>query len=402
MNKILLVDDNPLNLKVLMAALGGKNYELLTATTGERALNTALVAQPNLILLDINMPGWDGYETCRRLKENPQTADIPVVFLSALDDVDSKVKAFQAGGVDYLSKPFNQEEVVVRVNNHLKISSFTAELERYNQSLQQNLEEIKAMQERVAETNEKLTDSIFYAKRLQQAVLPQASEIASAFPENFVSYLPKDVVSGDVYYFKRRRHKVVLAGADCTGHGVPGAFVSMLVTNLFARLVEERGLTEPVSILEEMDFELQKAFDNKDHKVNDGADVAVCTIDRRTLKMQFAGAMRPMYVVREGEVVKLAPDRHSIGGGQIEHFGFTPRYFQLQNGDALYFATDGFADQFGGPTGRKMNARIFTQTLVAAQELPFARQKEFFERVFRDWQGDHPQTDDVLLWGVKI
>ncbi|MCS7084559.1 MAG: serine/threonine-protein phosphatase, partial [Bacteroidia bacterium] len=205
-----------------------------------------------------------------------------------------------------------------------------------------------------------------------------------------------------VYYFKRRRHKVVLAGADCTGHGVPGAFVSMLALHLFARLVEERGLTEPVSILEEMDFELQKAFAGSNRKLADGADAAVCTIDLRTLKMQFAGAMRPMYLVRDGRIVKLAPDRRGLGGMLHLIADFTPQYLQLQKNDALYFVSDGFIDQFGGPKNRKMNALIFSQTLLDAQEIPFEEQKEFFERTFRTWQGHYPQTDDVLLWGVKI
>ncbi|MCS7087015.1 MAG: response regulator, partial [Bacteroidia bacterium] len=266
MAKILIVDDNPLNIKVLCSALEGKSYQLLTATNGERALVSAERSKPDLILLDINMPGWDGYETCKRLKQNPATASIPVIFLSALDDPESKVKAFHSGGVDYLTKPFNQEEVWVRVDNHLKIAALTAELEAQNQNLSQALEEVRMFQDALFETNQALTDSIKYAQRLQNAVLSDEDEFRQLFPRSFVLHLPKEIVSGDVYYFYRRRHKTIFALADCTGHGVPGAFVSMLVTNLLSRCVEDRGLTEPASILEEIDFELKRLLKRRGDK----------------------------------------------------------------------------------------------------------------------------------------
>ncbi len=404
MSKILIVDDNPLNIKVLCAALEGKSYRLLTATNGERALVSAERSKPDLILLDINMPGWDGYETCRRLKENPATAAIPVIFLSALDDVDSKVKAFQAGGVDYLTKPFNQEEVWVRVANHLKISALTADLEAQNQSLNQAMEEIRTFQDKLFETNQMLTDGMKYAQRLQNSVLPDKDEILRLFPNSFVLYLPKHIISGDLYYFHRRRHKTVFAAADCTGHGVPGAFVSMLVMNLLGRCVEDRGLTEPASVLEEMDFEIKRILKQHDGALHlqDGADMAFCCIDDRTMKLQFAGAMRPVYIVRNGELVKISGDRHSLGGSLVKHKGFNSKTFELRSGDAVYLCSDGFTDQFGGNANRKMNARIFKELLLSAQNVPFSEQKKYFSDFLNSWRGDNPQTDDILLLGLSV
>lgn len=229
MTSILLVDDNPTNLKVLSANLAGLDYQLLTATTGERALVVAQNALPELILLDINLPGINGFEVCTQLKNNPITAHIPIIFLSALDDTQSKVKGFEVGGVDYVTKPFQREEVIARVQTQLKISTLTKNLEAQNKVLEN--------------INRELTDSITYASRIQKALMPTNEALLSYFPNSFVFFKPRNIVSGDFYQVFENRNKIFILVADCTGHGVPGTFMSLLGINLIRQIIEERHIT---------------------------------------------------------------------------------------------------------------------------------------------------------------
>lgn len=404
MSKILIVDDNPQNVKVLSAALSEKGYTLMAAPNGERALQIAERALPDLILLDINMPGINGYETCTRLKAKEDTAAIPVIFLSALDDVDSKVEGFRVGGVDYVTKPFNKEEVLIRVQTHLRLSELTRELEKRNHILGEALEEIQTIQDRLYQTNNTLIESINCAKQIQDSFLKPIDSLKDLFPESFVLFYPKHIVSGDFYWFSQRRNKIFLVGADCTGHGVPGAFLTIIGINLLEKLIAEQGMTDPAEVLEEMDDQLQKILRQQEESVLSyaGMDIAIAAIDTRNWAMQYAGARRPIYHARQGVVTALEKSRHCIGGGQTQHSGFITQNLQLNPNDRLYFSSDGFTDQFGGPRLRKFNSPNFLHLLTEMQVAPLANHPLKLQESLAAWQGIEEQTDDILVFGVEI
>ncbi|MCS6905630.1 MAG: response regulator [Bacteroidia bacterium] len=404
--KILIVDDNPTNLQVLRAALHSEGYQVLAANTGERALQIAQNGQPHLILLDINMPGINGFEVCKELKNNPTTQNIPVIFISALDDAQSKVQGFEMGGVDYVTKPFNKEEVFARVRTHLTLSNLTQHLETRNQELAKALSQLQETQNKLAEINNELLDSITYAARLQEALMPPKEYIKSLFPESFIFFQPRNIVSGDFYWFHKRRNKVFVAVADCTGHGVPGAFMSILGLNMLNNLVEERGITEPSSILEEMDYEIEIKLNQKGkgQLSKDGMDIALCNFDFRLRSLQYACAMRSIILISNGSLIELKGERHPVGGAQYENNIFTNHRHELLPGDVIYLFSDGYTDQFGGegPHYKKFGIKRFQQLLLDIHTFDMDFQCNILQEEFNKWKGQNSQLDDVLVLGLRF
>lgn len=424
--KILLVDDNPTNLKVLSSNLADQNYKLLVANSGEWALSIAEKAVPDLILLDINLPGMNGFEVCEKLKANPITKEIPVIFLSALDDIESKVQGFHVGGIDYITKPFYKEEVQVRVETQVQLAKLKKKLaaknkilEDQNSALAEALEAInekndaleKAINEITTISTEKeyqhqqITESIRYARRIQEAIIPMQSGLNEMFAESMIFYRPKDIVSGDFYWYITRREKIFIVTADCTGHGVPGAFMSLIGIHSLINLIEDRGVTEPASILEELDYQFHNLAENKATNqigFNDGMDIAICSIDKRTNILTFAGAYRPLLFVRDGELQEIKGERFPIGGFTGKVKLFNNHKIALQPGDALYMYSDGYPDQFGGPKGKKFMNKRFRSLIKEISALPMEEQKERFANAFNEWKGNYEQTDDVILMGVRI
>lgn len=235
---ILIVDDNPRNLQILGNYLQKEGFHVEFALNGNVALEWIEKSQFDLLLLDINMPGMDGYQTCKIIKNDPLKHDIPIIFLTANTDAESIVHAFDLGAVDYITKPFNQKELIARVKTQIDIKNSREEITR-------NLIEIK-------NKNKLITDSIQYAKILQTAVL-KAFQKGADFPvDHFVLYIPKDIVSGDFYWFYQTDDELLIGVFDCTGHGVPGAFMSILGSTLLNEIIVKGGITRPDIILNQL------------------------------------------------------------------------------------------------------------------------------------------------------
>ncbi len=403
MEKLLIVDDNPLNIKVLTDSLVDYEYELLTVNTGERALKVADMALPNLILLDINLPGLSGFEVCQKLKDNPKTAHIPIIFLSALDDTESKITGFKLGACDYITKPFNKEEVILRVETQMKMHQLKASLEIKNQELNDYLEELMVIQSQLSATNNLLLDSITYSQRIQNSILPNLGTIHNFFPESFLFYKPKSIVSGDFYYWYESQQYVFIIGADCTGHGVPGALMSIIGITFLDKIIRDKNYTRPASILNQLDREINNILkQNNDENSKDGMDLTVCALHKSTSNMLVSSAKRPFIIKNKGQLQIIKGDRRAIGGAYLEQDNFTNHEFHMEKGDLLYLFTDGYADQFGGPYVRKFQTKSFFKLIEDIHEQPMEIQKGLIEKEFNDWQGNIEQTDDVMLWGIRF
>ncbi|MCC7302369.1 MAG: SpoIIE family protein phosphatase [Bacteroidia bacterium] len=262
--------------------------------------------------------------------------------------------------------------------------------------------------ERTAELAQKNLDimsSIQYAKRIQEAILPEMKEIRKHLPDSFVLFKPKDIVSGDFYWFGTKGGKKIIAAVDCTGHGVPGAFMSMIGNNLLSQIVMEKGITDPGLILNELNAGVRAALRQGIHEVDtkDGMDVALCVINPETREVQFSGAFRPLVIVHEGKLEKVDGTKFPIGGSQMDNERvFTTSARTMEKGDTLYMFSDGYADQFGGERGKKFMLKKLNELFLAIQELGMNRQKEELDQTIETWRGHHEQVDDILIIGVRL
>jgi two-component system, sensor histidine kinase LadS len=264
------------------------------------------------------------------------------------------------------------------------------------------------VEERTQEINKKnkdITDSITYAKRLQEAILPDERFAEMILKEHFILYLPKAIVSGDFYWIHQKGNLSMFAAVDCTGHGVPGGFMSILAHNILNQVVKEMNLTRPGQILTEVNKKVNETLSTSNDFVDGeyGMDIALISLDRDKMEIQYAGAYNPLYIIREGELIETRADRISIGNTSngIRNY-FTNHVIKIEKGDMLYIFSDGYADQFGGPNRRKFMLGSFNKLLLEIHTLSMAGQKENLNKVFREWKDGYDQIDDILVMGVKI
>lgn len=255
----------------------------------------------------------------------------------------------------------------------------------------------------IKKQKKELNDSIHYASYIQKALLPTQKEIDRYFSQNFVLYLPKDVVSGDFYWFYRLKNKVVFSVADCTGHGVPGAFMSVLGISALNQIVLSHKNISAGGILDLLREHVMKSLHQTGTagEQKDGMDIALGIIDFTTNKLQFAGAYNPLYLVRNGKLIQYNGDRMPIGIDPVEEKPFVNHNISLENDDMIYIFSDGFADQFGGEYGKKFKYRPFRELLTSASDLPVKEQHKLIYKTFFDWKGKPSQVDDVLIVGIR-
>lgn len=310
---------------------------------------------------------------------------------------------------------FNQTQLINHVKAIEKLSSENIEkekekkkiLEEQNQYLETKVEErtheLAVKNELILIKNKEITDSLQYAKRIQTAILPDIKLIYKTVEQSFILYMPKDIVSGDFYSFAQKNGKVIIAAADCTGHGVAGAFMSMIGSALLNQIINEKNITDPALILDELNEGVIHSLKQRDSESNDGMDISICTFDLKNKYVQYAGANRPLWLVRNNELITYKPDKFPIGGLQIQrNKKFTAHEITLQKNDTLYLFSDGYADQFGGDKGKKLMSRKFKDSLMSIQGLAMPEQEKHLRELFKNWKGNNEQVDDVLVVGIKI
>lgn len=255
--------------------------------------------------------------------------------------------------------------------------------------------------------NRDITDSIVYARRIQNAIMPQVELLQDAWPASFILYKPKDIVSGDFYWFAHKDDYLLVAAVDCTGHGVPGAFMSVMGSNFLNQIVNDYGVYEPDAILQYLHLKVKEAlhkYEMGEGESKDGMDICLVSIHKPTQQVQYAGARRPLFLLRDGDMFELSPTKASIGetSGDSHEPIFTVHTLQAKRQDALYLFSDGYLDQFGGSMGRKLGKARFKETLQSTTTLTMDAQLYMLEQTFVQWQGMQEQTDDVLVIGIRF
>ncbi len=276
-----------------------------------------------------------------------------------------------------------------------------------NLLLEQKNSEIEKKNVLIEKKNKDITSSIRYALRIQQAILPTDDFVEKITPESFILYKPKDIVSGDFYWLDRKDDTILFSAVDCTGHGVPGAFMSIFGSTYLNQALNERNLLRPADILNFLSINVNNALrkndTNDDSGVKDGMDLAMCAINLKTMKAEFAGAYNPLFLVRNKEIHQYKADIYPVGTAFNSKFqSYNNIEFDLQKDDILYVFSDGYVDQFGGPKKKKFMKKTFKNLLIEINEKSMDEQKEILEKRFIEWKGDLEQIDDVLVIGVKI
>lgn len=307
-------------------------------------------------------------------------------------------------------QPLSKEDVLGHAL--LKMRDELAETERIlEQKVKERTEEVVLQRDENERQRLKLEDlykavtaSIRYAKRLQNSILPPKEAINSICPNSFVLYKPKDIVSGDFYWFEKTEKANFFAAVDCTGHGVPGAFMSLVGANGLNTSIREKKISEPAEILNYLNTFVSASLNKnrEENQIRDGMDISLCSLDYKTLELNFAGANNPLYLIRDNTFTIVKADKFAIGSFEPGSKKYLQHKIQLQKGDVIYLFSDGYADQFGGERGKKFLYNRFREHLLSIHNLQMNEQKDYLENTIHEWQGAFEQVDDILVMGVRI
>jgi len=277
-------------------------------------------------------------------------------------------------------------------------------LEKRSNEIKRQHDEIKRQHDKISEQKQAIEDSIHYASRIQSAVLPNFELIHHVLPEHFILFKPRDIVSGDFYWLTHKEGKTIVVAADCTGHGVPGAFMSMLGVSFLNEIVNKKEMLFANQILDELRNKVMTSLHQtgKENEAKDGMDIALCIVDIPKKELQFAGAYNPLVFIRDNTVEQISADKMPIGIYYAKQKPFTNNVLEVKTGDCMYIFSDGYVDQFGGTEGKKYLTRKFKQRLLEIHQHPMEEQKTILNNDIESWKNELSQTDDILVIGFRI
>jgi len=330
------------------------------------------------------------------------------VITSPIKKLVDKVNRITNGHLNERAEVIGNNEIATLSQ---KFNNMIEELESYYNELEQKVKdrtaEVVRQKEVIEIKNKHITDSIRYAKRIQNALLPPDDYANQILPNSFIFYRPKDIVSGDFYWMTKKNNLVIYATVDCTGHGVPGAFMSIVGYNQLNYAIDVKKARTANEILDSLNEGVVETLREKNSdsagSVKDGMDITLCVIDYKNMKLQYAGANNPLCLIRNNEVIQYKADKFAIGGNYGNELPkFTNNEIDLLPGDVLYTFSDGYADQFGGTDGRKFMMKQFRELLLKIHKNPMDDQSKMLENILDEWRGHEEQVDDILVIGVKI
>jgi serine phosphatase RsbU (regulator of sigma subunit) len=329
-------------------------------------------------------------------------------------DVYGKLNQFEKA-YSYLNKYNQLKEELLNDNSAQKLKKIEFEFQfksikneaeetkEKNKLLTRAFNQIETQRNEIELKNLSITDSIIYAKRIQNAILPSSEKIENLLKNSFVLYQPKDIVSGDFYWIDKVGDEVIFSVIDCTGHGVPGAFVSLIAHNALNKVILEKQITQPAQILTEIDKIMINSFSKSEDTIRDGMDMGICTWNIKTNTLQFSGAYHSLFINNGSELKEVKGNRESIGFSFYETKSkFINHNILIEQGMTIYLSSDGFPDQFGGEKGKKLKWKGFVNLIENVAEKSISEQRSNLASFFSNWKGDLEQLDDVCVIGVKF
>lgn len=400
---ILIADDSPAYQKVIeeIFRLVSNEYNLIFANDGKTACDLAFKYLPDLILMDVIMPEMNGIQAIKLLRSKAATQDIPIIVLSATESLQS---VYEAGANDFISKPFKHYELLIKTRSALNLVDKIKRIEKQNQELERKNTKVTLQKEILESQKKDIEDDIRYSKRIQNAILPFKETIDQILREYFILNMPKMLVSGDFYWVGKRDNKAIVAVADCTGHGVSGAFVTMAGIAFLNEIVNKYEFKHASDILFQLRERVMKLLQQKGESGEawDGMDIALCLIDCDTCEMEYAGANNPVYIISNSELQIYKADRMPIGIHAWFDKPFNHQHISLEEGDVVYLFSDGYPDQFGGPKDKKFRYKQFQQLLLKIHQEPMDKQKETLISTMEAWKGNREQIDDMMILGFRV
>jgi sigma-B regulation protein RsbU (phosphoserine phosphatase) len=403
---ILYVDDEIDNLTVFNSAFR-RYYEIHLASSGREGLEIMKKNEIRLVITDQRMPVMTGTEFLEKII--PDYADCIRIILTGFSDIDAVIQAINKGRVyRYITKPWDREEMKITIDNALE----TYNLKQQNKRLFEELKEANMTLEqkvidrtkKIEDQNREITNSIYYASKIQNALLPPKDELDRLLPSYFVLNKPREVIGGDYYWLTHKENKLIAAVADCTGHGVPGSFMSILGITLLNEIVDKSATVRADEILNQLRINIINSLHQSTRRngTRDGMEIALCILDFDNGMLQFAGAFRPLYLIRENQLHILDGDTMPIGIYDDERTSFKRKEIPFRKDDLVYLFTDGYVDQIGGINRKTFRAKHFKDLLLEIHRYPMDDQKEKLWEKFMEWKGDIEQIDDILILGIKI
>ncbi len=393
--RLLVVDDEPANIFLLEYILNAEGYHVDTAQNGPNALEQMVAHQYDAVLLDIMMPQMSGLDVLKIAKQTEILKDVPIIIVSAKVQSSDVELAMELGAVEYIRKPIDEIELLARLKTVIKIRKQDLKLKLLYNQLQRK--------------NQIITSSLEAAKKIQRAVFPTQADLEKFLPGSFIFFKPKDMVSGDFFWFTRFESKTIIIEGDCTGHGVPGAFLSLIGSSLLDKIIMQNRIFSPGKILDELnkDFilSLNRNAGTEEDFIFDGMDISVACIDTESKLVQLAAAGQDIIVIDKqrnitqisGSLFSIGYEMEALNGKNID---FEEHRFSLDTLSALILFSDGYIDQFGGPSDEKFMMRRFTQIFQNARV--FNDSHTILGDQFENWKLNQPQTDDILVVGINL
>jgi len=416
---ILCVDDEQIvltSLKAQLRRIFNTEFDIEIAESGDEAIEIiedmkADGAEFPLIISDQIMPGMSGDELLVYTHKN--SSETLSIMLTGQADANAIGRAVNNANLyRYISKPWNETDLQMTVKEAIrsfqqakKIKEQHLELQKYNEHLEELVTErtleVTKQKEIIEKKNDDILASINYATRIQKAILPQEKYFKNIV-DNFVLYMPKDIVSGDFFWLKEKDDKIYVAAADCTGHGVPGAFMSMLGVSFLNEII--KICDKPDGILNILRDRVISTLNdtNEEALVQDGMDIALSVYDKKAKTLEFSGAYNPLLVVRNNEIVTLKADRMPIGVHVKDKNKFTAQKIDVKPNDKFYMFSDGYIDQFGGKEDKRLKMKNFKNLILDIHKENFDKQKELLSNHFKNWRGKNSQIDDIVIIGFSF
>lgn len=321
-----------------------------------------------------------------------------------LKELTKRAEELAEGNLDVKIDPRGGDEIGTLSKSFIHMQHSISDLvHNLEDKVEERTRELQSRNILIEEKNKEIVDSINYALRLQKAIIPTQAKVKEAFPNSLVYFKPKDIVSGDFYWMNENKGKVIIGAIDCTGHGVPGAIVSVVGANGLNRCVKEFNLVEPADILDRLSTLVQETFESGEDKVKDGMDGALLAFDSKNNKVSYSGAHNPLWIIRKGadEIEEIKANKQPIGNFEFAQ-EFTNHEIQLQKGDTLFIFSDGYVDQFGGPRGKKFKYKSLKKLLLDHKSETMDELYLTLDKSFKDWKGDLEQLDDVCVIGIRV